>query len=380
MLDRPLCVLLVDDDRKLLDLHSAALVRNGYRCITATSGVIALDRMTTDGIDVVVSDLSMPQMSGLEFIRHVRQRDPDLPILVATGNPGFDSALQSIDAGVFRYLTKPLSLAELVRAVSDAAHSRALALARRAAHAHLASARDTIATADILLRALDGAWLAVQPIVSASKRRVIAYEALLRTKDPVLRDPLRVLSAAERLDMLSALGATVRKRAAEVLPTVPAQALLFLNLHPRDLLDEQLYAASAPLCAHANRVVLEITERSSLESIPDARARIEELKERGFRVALDDMGAGYAGLTSFAMMKPSYVKVDLSLVRNVDSDPVKQRLIRTIVDLARDLEINVIAEGIETTAERETLVNLGCDLLQGYLFARPGLPFPTVSW
>ena len=118
----------------------------------------------------------------------------------------------------------------------------------------------------------------------------------------------------------------------------------------------------------------------SLESIPDARSRVAALKELGFRIAMDDMGAGYAGLTSFAMLEPEYVKIDLGLVRNVDSEAIKQTLIRTIVRLAEDLHIDVIAEGVETRAEAETLASIGCPLLQGYLFARPAPPFVAVTW
>ena len=152
------------------------------------------------------------------------------------------------------------------------------------------------------------------------------------------------------------------------------------DLEEWELLDDALFQPSAPLSKHARRIVLEMTERMSLESIPDARSRVAALKELGFRIALDDMGAGYAGLTSFAMLEPQYVKIDLGLVRNVDTEAIKQTLIRTIVRLAEDLDIDVIAEGVETRAEAEALARIGCPLLQGYLFARPAPPFVEVSW
>jgi EAL domain-containing protein (putative c-di-GMP-specific phosphodiesterase class I) len=106
------------------------------------------------------------------------------------------------------------------------------------------------------------------------------------------------------------------------------------------------------------------------------RERIARLREMGFRIAIDDIGAGYSGLNSFAMVQPDIVKLDITLVRGVDNDPVKRKLVRLLGDLCRDLGILVVAEGVETPDERDTLVELGCDLLQGYLFARPGAPFP----
>ena len=182
-------------------------------------------------------------------------------------------------------------------------------------------------------------------------REIIAYEALFRTKNTELPNPGAVFSAAESLDMVAIVGRVVRRHAATLADTLPPDTLLFLNLHPLELLDDALYQAGSPLTRHAGKIVLEMTERMSLERIPDARSRVAALKELGFRIALDDMGAGYAGLTSFAMLEPEYVKIDLGLVRNVDSEPMKQTLIRTIVRLAEDLEIDVIAEGVETAAE-----------------------------
>ena len=100
----------------------------------------------------------------------------------------------------------------------------------------------------------------------------------------------------------------------------------------------------------------------------------------GFRIAIDDLGAGYAGLTSFATLEPEFVKLDMSLVRDVDKNPTKKKLVRSMTSLCRDLGMLVVAEGVETLAERDVLVEAGCDLLQGYLLAKPGKPFPEFAW
>jgi EAL domain-containing protein (putative c-di-GMP-specific phosphodiesterase class I) len=371
-------VLLVDDDAALLAMFARVLGAAGYEPVQSSSGKDALEKLTRSPIDGVVTDLAMPGMSGLEFVQHVRTRDPELPIIVLTGAPAFDSAVRSIDFGVFRYVMKPIEPNELVRAVSDAVHTRALAKARKAAFDETTRPAGTEDLA-VLERALASVWLAVQPIVYQARCGVVAYEALLRTHDQTLRDPGAVLSAAERLGQLPAVGRAVRARAAELMPRMPVDTQLFMNLHPVDLLDELLFQRSEGLSAFADRIVLEITERSSLEHIPDVRSRVNALKRLGYKIALDDMGAGYAGLTSFAVLQPQFVKIDLSLVRDVDRDPIKQTLVRTLVGLARELRIEVIAEGVETMGERECLSGLGVELMQGYLFARPGPPFPRVA-
>jgi EAL domain-containing protein (putative c-di-GMP-specific phosphodiesterase class I)/CheY-like chemotaxis protein len=373
-------ILAVDDDPAVLGLFMSALGRAGYRALRAESGASALTLLESEHVDAIITDLAMPGMPGIEFMRRVRERDPDLPILVITGAPAIDTAIESIDVGVFRYLTKPITPAEIVRAASDAVHARAFAKARRAAFRHVASIPPAGPAPETLVRALETSWLAAQPIVRVADRRIVAYEALLRTKSSELPHPGAIFSAAEQLGMITTVARTVRRHAIGLAESLPEGTLLFLNLHPQELLDDLLFQTSSPLSKHANKIVLEMTERMSLESIPDARSRVAALKELGFGIALDDMGAGYAGLTSFAMLEPQYVKIDLGLVRNVDSEAMKQTLIRTIVRLAEDLGIDVIAEGVETRAEAQVLSNIGCALLQGYLFARPAPPYVDVNW
>jgi EAL domain-containing protein (putative c-di-GMP-specific phosphodiesterase class I) len=145
-----------------------------------------------------------------------------------------------------------------------------------------------------------------------------------------------------------------------------------VNLHPHDLHDDELLSSSAPLSPFASRVVLEVTERAALTHAGDLRARLLRLRQMGYRLAVDDLGAGYAGLNWFAQLEPDVVKLDMSLTRDADSVATKRRLIQSLTTLCHDLRIQVVAEGIETAAERDAVVACGCDLLQGYLFAKPG--------
>jgi EAL domain-containing protein (putative c-di-GMP-specific phosphodiesterase class I) len=103
------------------------------------------------------------------------------------------------------------------------------------------------------------------------------------------------------------------------------------------------------------------------------------LRELGFRIALDDLGAGYAGLTSFALLEPEFVKLDMSLVRDVHQNATKQKVIGSMVRLCHEMDKQIIAEGVESRDERDALVELGCDLLQGYFFAKPGKAFPVLT-
>jgi EAL domain-containing protein (putative c-di-GMP-specific phosphodiesterase class I) len=172
----------------------------------------------------------------------------------------------------------------------------------------------------------------------------------------------------------------VRRRIAEQATQAPAGALLFVNLHPDDLNDDDLYLADGDFAKLGPRVMLEITERSSLDGVPDVEKKVQALRQLGFRVVVDDLGAGYAGLSSFTQLDPAVVKLDMSLVRGIDAHPRKQAIVRSMARLCEELGVLAVAEGVETQAERDTVVGLGCDLLQGYLFAKPDRGFPAPTW
>jgi EAL domain-containing protein (putative c-di-GMP-specific phosphodiesterase class I) len=229
---------------------------------------------------------------------------------------------------------------------------------------------------DKLNRCLATLTLHFQPIVHAASRARFGYEALLRSTDRALPHPGAILDAAERLEKITALGRAVRAHAAKIIAASPAErGVVFVNLHLHDLFDKQLLSPFAPLSKVASRVVLEITERSSLDGLLDLRYRVAELRDLGFRIAIDDLGGGHARMSTFTPLDTDFVKLDMSLVRDVDKHQMKQRLIRSVTQLCREQGTQVIGEGVETEAEAQVLVDLGCELLQGYVIARPGAPF-----
>ncbi|MDX2093452.1 MAG: EAL domain-containing protein [Kofleriaceae bacterium] len=225
-------------------------------------------------------------------------------------------------------------------------------------------------------KCLAGLVMHFQPIVHARTRARFGYEALLRSTDKSLPHPGAILDAAERLERVPALGRAVRAHTAKIIANAPPErGVVFINLHLLDLFDKQLTSPFSPLAKVASRVILEITERTSLEGEVDLRYRVAELRELGFRIAIDDLGGGHARMGTFTLLDCDFVKLDMSLVRDVDKHPMKQRLIRSMTELCREQGITFIAEGVETEAEAKILVDQGCDLLQGYLIAKPALPF-----
>jgi EAL domain-containing protein (putative c-di-GMP-specific phosphodiesterase class I) len=375
--------LLVDDEPAALRGFERTLRSAGYQVEAFTSARQAIERVSGGGVHVVVSDISMPEMSGVELLRTIRAYDADLPVVLVTGIPAIESATDAVEYGAFKYIVKPVEPEALRKAVERARKLYRLARMKREALKLLGSnaiSADRAGLEASFDSALDTLWMAFQPILRASDHGVFGYEALLRTDEPTLSRPDLVVDAAERLDSLPRLGRKVRTLAAGAMAHAAPEAVLFLNLHPLDLSDENLFDSLAPLTQIARRVVLELTERAAIEQVEGVERRVGRLREHGFRVAVDDLGAGYAGLSSFALLEPEIVKLDVSLLRDIDQSAVKQKLVASMTTLCKDMGFLVVAEGIETAAERDCVVALGCDLLQGYLFARPGRPFPAASW
>jgi EAL domain-containing protein (putative c-di-GMP-specific phosphodiesterase class I) len=374
-------VLLVEDDPVLRRGMVRMLTRSGFEVIEAGSGEQALEQLDQHSVDCVLSDISMPGMGGMDLLKAVTGRDLDLPFMLVTGVPSLDTAIEAVEYGAFHYLRKPFGRQELIDLVSRAVQVRRLAHLKRQALA-LAGlpgglTRDLQGLNAAFERVLAGFHLAFQPIVNADGFGLYGCEALLRSAEPSLPHPGAVLHAAERLERVQELGRVIRDRAATRLREEGCQqGQLFINLHPQDLCDDHLLDVRAPLTAVAPRVVLEITERASLDGVGDLRRRVERLRDMGFRIAVDDLGAGYAGLASFVALQPDIVKIDMSLIHGVDLDPTRQKLVRSMTNVCRDMGILVVAEGVETESERDVLVELGCDLLQGFLFGRPQPSLP----
>lgn len=371
-------VLILEDEPFCARAYSLALSQGGYEVDVVDNGEHALQMLLEQNYCAVVADLCLPGMSGLELLRCVRVHDLDTIVLLVTAAADFSSATEALRHGASQFLLKPLRSKQLVGEVNRAARLHDLAVRRRQAMRLLAADQEeeSLRSSEnqLISRAIGALRMAFQPIFGADGQ-VFGYEALMRSGEPAFKGPLDVLEAAERLGRLVDLGRACRSKALRDFSRAPQGTKLFLNLHPQDLLDDDLFAADSPLAAIADRVVLELTERAPLGENEELLRRVAHLRSMGFRVAIDDLGNGYAGLSSLVQIEPEFVKLDMSLVRNIHQNPIKLRLVALILETCRSLGIQVVAEGVETREEYDTLQNLHCPLFQGYYLARPA-PLP----
>jgi EAL domain-containing protein (putative c-di-GMP-specific phosphodiesterase class I) len=368
-------ILVVDDELGLRDAYVRILTAGGFSVDSCESAEGVLERLRAgQRYLVIVTDLMLGGMDGIDLLRAVRQFDAEVPVIILTGRPSLRSTIAAVEHQSFRYLLKPVTpqvLGETVRAA--AAMYRLATLKRRALEICQNGGLHTDAgpLGESFDSALSQLFIAYQPIVPLSGP-AIGFEALVRTSEAAFRSPDQLFAAAEQLGRVQELGRMIRLRVSADIAGAPDGALLFVNLHASDLGDAELYSPEAALSRHAKRVVLEITERKSLEGILDVKRRLADLRALGYQIAIDDLGAGYAGLSCFAALEPDIVKLDMSLIRGIDSSPRKRALVESMLRVCQtDLGIQVVCEGVETQAEHDTLAKLGASLLQGYLFARP---------
>lgn len=361
-------VLLVDDEPEVTAALRVVLRPYDLEIATASSGHEGLRVLDSLPIDVVVSDEQMIGMPGSEFLIEVRKRYPDIARIVLTGRATMDETLTAInEAEVFRYLRKPSSAAELAQSIEDAAETV------EATRRRMAATRDTEFDTQEFEEAVETIEMWYQPLFDRQGEPA-AYEALLRTFHTKLSNPDLLIAAATSDEKKAQIDRTVRTLVASQISTGWPTTRVFINLLPESLEDPVLLGDDDPLHAHADQVTLEITERASLSDMDDVEGALASLRQRGYRVALDDLGAGYAGLTSFSALEPDVVKFDLELVRGIDSRPWSARLVESMVGVCRQEGVMTVAEGIETAEELEALKELGVDLFQGYLLGKPGPP------
>ena len=229
-----------------------------------------------------------------------------------------------------------------------------------------------------------------QPIVGVRERRTVACEALVRWRRPdgVIVPPGRFIPLAEDSGLIVPLGAQVMRKACRQLAQWsagdPAPLNVSINLSPRQLHDPELVAtlqaALAGSALPASRVELELTESMLVVGGADVEAILARLKALGVSLTLDDFGTGYSSLAYLRRFQIDCLKIDQSFVRGITDHPADETIARTIVSLARSLNMQTVAEGVETAAQAALLASMGCDYLQGYWFARPMFAADFEAW
>lgn len=266
-------------------------------------------------------------------------------------------------------------------------HCRALLLAAERAP----SLSDYMSTRTLrwLIAAVKGQWLVamlekdrlfsmLQPIFRPDGT-VFGYEALLRGREENgdIVSAGSLFSVATETQLLFTLDLAARREAIKAFAKRRAAgAKLFVNFNPSSIYDpayclRTTHSFVSDMGLNPSDIVFEVTETTEVKDQAHLRGILAFYRQSGFRVALDDIGAGFSGLNMLQELRPDYVKIDMALIRNIDQDHYKQSIVRHLVGITSDTGTRIVAEGIETAAERDWVKQVGVDLMQGYLLGRP---------
>jgi EAL domain-containing protein (putative c-di-GMP-specific phosphodiesterase class I) len=215
--------------------------------------------------------------------------------------------------------------------------------------------------------------MAYQPIVNVTTRQVFAQEALVRGLD---NEPAGQVFSHVNEGNRYRFDQACRVKAIEGASKLGVDSFLCINFMPNAVYRPELcirttLAAADHFGFPVERIILEITEGEKVADVSHLRGIVQHYQQRGFLTAIDDFGAGYSGLNLLAELHTDLIKLDMALIRNIDTDKGRRAITNGILQVCRDLSIQVIAEGVETPGELTTLQDLGIELFQGYHFARP---------
>jgi EAL domain-containing protein (putative c-di-GMP-specific phosphodiesterase class I)/DNA-binding response OmpR family regulator len=376
-------VVVVDDISANVDVVERMLRIAGVGAVSGyTDPTLALAECSTFPPDLVILDLHMPGLDGLTFLACLNAAlDPEdfVPVLVLTADVTDNTRRNALADGAKDFLTKPVDAVDVVLRVRNLLETRALYQRLREhtdslvaeLEAQHALEYEAAVLAQERAERIDAALepgtlsIAFQPFVELATQAIVGAEALARFAGPVNRPPNEWFAEAALVDRLELLELASIALALSSLDELPDGAFMSVNVSATTACTMELasYLRRLP----AERIILEITEHS--------KVNLSDFLARGGRLAVDDAGAGYAGLEHILRLSPDIIKLDIALTSGIDEDPAKRALAMSLVQFARETGATLIAEGIETEAELAALRDLGVTWGQGYHLSRPG-PLP----
>ncbi|MBF0504957.1 MAG: EAL domain-containing protein [Candidatus Omnitrophica bacterium] len=365
-------VLIVDDEPALAQLLSILLGSHGYSTKVASTGRQALE-VTQPGIDLILLDMMLPDFEGLKVCQQLKSNSEtrDIPIIMISGKQSKNDRIESLYLGADDYLTKPFEPEELF--------ARMDVILRR--HHNSSQGVYNPQQQDIiceLRRIIDEKAVNVcfQPIYFFKPMRLMGFEMLSRPQTSTMMVNPEIffkfaLKYGVYYDVEMIGWNKALKTACEVFD---GRQKLFLNCDPYLVESDKFKNIKDMFSGYgmpSNEVFLEVTERSAVIAYDAFFERLRDFRDDGFKIAVDDVGAGYSSLEAIVQIKPEVIKLERQIISGMSADPFKRSIIKLIVSFCRENSIVCVAEGIENRQDFDVLLELGVDAGQGYYLSRP---------
>ncbi|MEG3937506.1 EAL domain-containing response regulator [Microcoleus sp. S36b_A3] len=384
-------ILVIEDDRVIRENILKLLKAEGFDVTGAENGALGLNAAVSSLPDVILCDVMMPELDGYGVLMALRSHPvtATVPFVFLTGKAERSEMRQGMELGADDYLTKPFTKAELVGAISSrlkkqAAFAEQQHNLRSPSSTLLPDAADKLEEIETSLRAAlerEEFQVYYQPQVNVQTGKIVSAEALVRWLHPEkgLISPAEFIPDAEATGFIVQLGEWVLQTACRQIQVWQNAGFslqqVAVNLSPAQFHQPELSSRVAEILAEIglapSSLELELTESLMVEDAEGAIATLQQLKDLGVSISIDDFGTGYSSLSYLTQYPFDVLKIDRCFISNITDGCTNAAIVKAIIEMAHSLCLEVIAEGVETEAEKDFLWRYECDAMQGYLFSPP---------
>jgi EAL domain-containing protein (putative c-di-GMP-specific phosphodiesterase class I)/AmiR/NasT family two-component response regulator len=376
-------ILIADDEETVVETLTAVMAAEPDLEVVASArdAGTAIELASREQPDVAIVDVRMPGGGGVRATREIVRRSPPTHVLALSAHEDASTVLAMLRAGATGYVVKGESTREIVKAIHRCVNERttisdhvtnelAHTLAQQMHHVRNGGRKEQRLARVTRVLEENAVRMVFQPIVDLATGYVAGLEALARFDTKPNRSPDAWFADAAAVGLLEELELMTVRETMSHLDRVPEGCFFSINLSPSSACSGQFRDELGEL--PIDRLVLEVTEHAPIDDYAELNEALGSLRRRGLRVAIDDAGAGFASLRHIVLLAPDLVKLDITLIRNVDSDEVRHAVVTAITAFASQIGARVIAEGVETAAELAALRDIGVQFAQGFFIGIPG--------
>ncbi|MBN3949451.1 MAG: EAL domain-containing response regulator [Nostoc sp. NMS7] len=382
-------ILIIEDEEAVRENLLDMLEAEDFETLAAADGRIGLHLAISEVPDLILCDLMMPEIDGHGVLRALRQEPSTatIPFIFLTAKSAKSDFRQAMDMGADDYITKPFTRAELLSAIMNRLEKHATLKRYLSPQTVINNLSRQMPLLEISLhRAIkqhnfQEFEIYYQPIVDINSGKIVAVESLLRWESPELGMiyPTEFIPLAESTGLIVAIGKWVLKRVCQQIKSwrdagiysfVVAVNLSVMEFNQPDLI-QKIVNLIAINDLEPHYLEIELTESMIMQDVNGAIATMNKLQSLGVKIALDDFGTRYNSLINLITLPINTLKIDRSFIDNVANDPQKSAITQALIQMAHNLNLDVVAEGVETEAELAFLRQHNCNYMQGFLFSRP---------